>query len=926
MDNSKAILDFYTSEHVGDMNLYPLIFSFVNSCLFPISFNLIEDKDELRARLEFLGYEQRIATMCGDLVTFEKIKRQIDVLLDSKWSSVGQRLIFLDFEKYDFTDIAVQVVFNKLFMSYTKHKLGSLLKEAAHQKRYNTLPITSAELYTYKNNSYREVNYKRLNEIERNLNIELLHTDIFDKQILDSILGELIHINSTVIKKLKVFPEAIKSNLVNVNNISISELFSSENISVIYKMIISTFQHISRMNISDELFDFYKKDIKETIKHEFIDIPKNTSEIIISDMISGKFNKKIEIYKTGDLLDLISVNSNHITISDNYLLYNNKYIDFFRFDSLYLNKYLDVFNHQLLYHSDKFIINSVLYDGALDKTNLIKMNDQLIKFIKIEKYISKELSWAELINQRKHVIVDSLIDLLHDMNSYQQFDFNLRLEDTKRHILLSKISDATKSEKFIEIVSTFIYLDKLIKMMEFESAIIGIIKDTTKEIVESDIQKGEKINKNIVFTVYDTVKKLSSYGINISDIKFVSETVKKDIYFMDPKETFKKYEKTKNIEVDAQFVLLDGKFEKNVSPVKQKVGMVLKLGKDTYIDLNIPLNLKKDDITKIVALYNDIQLIGKNLKNVFLSNIHFIQKNRTSIDLFQPNFVEKSKTIIDLSSLVFGIEHLKYFSIFDYSIFNKTTKNFDLNRLIQLQYLYKDVIILSEELYTQKQKLLTISMQEFIYTELYKRWYFVPSDGPHDWMILPGDYPYGALPMDGINKHPIPKGFDRALNEIPVDIHIISNVLDFCYNLWEAHWQLYTRYTPSQSVKHFVNLIYDWLEKYVPEKIYRMPEYNPDDYAVLNNYEVSREDYWRLYRWIRWYAEAIVLNVPEEDKNSLNGNIYIRYLIQDLVKYFDDHHGRYINPYTLGNTKFDKIKGKRHRWIELFNKIIKGGN
>jgi hypothetical protein len=290
------------------------------------------------------------------------------------------------------------------------------------------------------------------------------------------------------------------------------------------------------------------------------------------------------------------------------------------------------------------------------------------------------------------------------------------------------------------------------------------------------------------------------------------------------------------------------------------------------------------------------------------------------------NLLEERK-IIDLSSLKQNDKNGKYFNIdLGSSSVLIDPKKFNLNVFMDLQDHLKDVIILNEGLgeaslskYLKDVKL----MQEFIYTELYKRWYFVPNnDGPYDWMILPYDYPYGAKPVNGINQHPFPNGADKSLNEIPIDIHIIANVIDFAFELWKAYWQLYTRYTPEQSVKHFVNLIYEWLVNKIPSKIYRMPEYNPDDYAVLENTDTDREDYWRLYRWIRWYAEAIVLNIPDSEKNMLDGNAYIKTLVHDLVKYFNDHHGKYAPFYVPEGTQYNKIKGRRHKWLTQLKKLF----
>lgn len=201
--------------------------------------------------------------------------------------------------------------------------------------------------------------------------------------------------------------------------------------------------------------------------------------------------------------------------------------------------------------------------------------------------------------------------------------------------------------------------------------------------------------------------------------------------------------------------------------------------------------------------------------------------------------------------------------------------------------------------------------------EMWRRWYFMPSDGPYDKMILPHDYPYAEKPFMGNSIHPFP-GKDKALDEVLVDINIMANVIDFCYELWYANCVFYTRLTPKQTITNFINQLYEWLEKYVPDMIYKLPEYYPNDYESYANLDNERQDYWRLYRWIRWYAESIFFNdIPGWTENVLDGNHYIKLLLDNLVRYFNDHHGVYGKP---GHKVLDKVKGIRHKWLRTSNK------
>ena len=60
------------------------------------------------------------------------------------------------------------------------------------------------------------------------------------------------------------------------------------------------------------------------------------------------------------------------------------------------------------------------------------------------------------------------------------------------------------------------------------------------------------------------------------------------------------------------------------------------------------------------------------------------------------------------------------------------------------------------------------------------------------------------------------------------------------------------------------------------------------------------------------------MNVPKEDEIKLKGNTYIKKLLEDLIKYFEDHHGVYGTP---GTKVIDKIKGLRHKWLDKYNNL-----
>jgi hypothetical protein len=188
-------------------------------------------------------------------------------------------------------------------------------------------------------------------------------------------------------------------------------------------------------------------------------------------------------------------------------------------------------------------------------------------------------------------------------------------------------------------------------------------------------------------------------------------------------------------------------------------------------------------------------------------------------------------------------------------------------------------------------------------------------------MILPANFPYELHPEYNIPTHPFPDGADMALDEILVSVNKIENVIQFAHELWQANVDLYSRFTGDQALRHFLNLFFEWLTKYLPEHVYALPEYYPDQ-SILPESERTKlndnhqiEEYWRIYRWIRWYSEAVILNIPEAQKTEMVGNVYIKILVEDLVKYFNDHHGRFYRPDQPDLSTFDKVKGNRHEWL-----------
>lgn len=395
------------------------------------------------------------------------------------------------------------------------------------------------------------------------------------------------------------------------------------------------------------------------------------------------------------------------------------------------------------------------------------------------------------------------------------------------------------------------------------------------------------------------------------------------------------------------------KYDKNISKYVNIVNNKTQLTKtnsksievkNTFINAskNVSKHINFEEVTKLEKLSKDLVLIDHSslLERFFdLKQLYDSKMLNYSVSP-KESFLYGSviQSLIEPKNLNLGINNMEVWNKLGKSLvqnyINRFSKSFSYSYLerslttsingknIMLRLdpltLDKDIkyVIINNENRLLDRQIQELRLNEGIQLELWRRWYYLPPDGPYDKMILPNDYPYNKYPVKEINTHPYP-GALQGDNEILVSIHIISNVIDYCRKLWEANMLYYTRLTGEQALLHFVNTLYDWVSKYIPDVIYKIPEYYPDDYEVYANNEQIRNDYWRVYRWIRWYAEAILFNqIPFKQLNLLDGNPYIRLLIKDLIKYYNDHHGVYMRY----NSSISKTKGVRHKWIHSNNK------
>jgi hypothetical protein len=205
----------------------------------------------------------------------------------------------------------------------------------------------------------------------------------------------------------------------------------------------------------------------------------------------------------------------------------------------------------------------------------------------------------------------------------------------------------------------------------------------------------------------------------------------------------------------------------------------------------------------------------------------------------------------------------------------------------------------------------------FLFDEMYRRWYFMPSDGPYDDPLVPNEnWDYINNPINGFMEDPLP-GKEEGRGRVLVDLDILKNVIDFMELLFRTNLSGYAGCTPEQAIKHFITAMFDWLDHQIPDTEDKIPEFYPDDYDRYNNPNMEgRQDYWKIFRHVRWYSEGILNNITESEKTGLKGAKYVRSIIDKMIEYYKSHH-------SDEDLKLDKFKGFRRRSIQKSNKLLK---
>lgn len=179
--------------------------------------------------------------------------------------------------------------------------------------------------------------------------------------------------------------------------------------------------------------------------------------------------------------------------------------------------------------------------------------------------------------------------------------------------------------------------------------------------------------------------------------------------------------------------------------------------------------------------------------------------------------------------------------------------------------------------------------------KLYQRFWVIGQSDYKDWIILPPhdfnyeddpiifdvqereDYNQCVYPNEfyrRIDRHPIQSGENTGREETGVSTGIMVDVINIYIMMWFKFTPAFWGWTGVQAVTGMTDAIHEYLtlEKTVEKQRNK---------AVKKEYE-------RAYQWLRWNAEAVVLQA--RDDRNLRGNYYVEVLLERLIDYMIDHH------------------------------------
>lgn len=573
------------------------------------------------------------------------------------------------------------------------------------------------------------------------------------------------------------------------------------------------------------------------------------------------------------------------------------------------------------------------------KTHNLKINDRkydFYRYVLLDLFIKNNFKVDEscILNKSKLLLYnnENLLKYigLMDINIFSVINDNIKIFE-KDYIKYTDIYNNKYFEKIITKDSYIKYMhinlykniEKYMYIKEFD---FGIKKYFKNLIIKNDLQNYFKKFKYSFKNVYN-----QSYFKNRKDFNIFDGIIKFD-------KCYKEIKNIINILKLEKYIKLIGIFDKEYFEDKF-------IKKTTFF--NSIFNLHKDSNKKIIYI-KDMVCLDKRIYKLYYKDIDYellvkyLKKNNRILEIISnkeklltksalnsvsecENYFNKfiSKFLYNNKDKILFDIMTNFISIPKYNLFNKENinvkeeefkNNFDL--------ISKFIKIYSNEIFIDEKVVIKTYIEDMEKNvKLFKRFWFLYTEDYIDNKILPScDFLYEDNPIEfegfndlipknwqvvypetfwkEINHHPIQKGKDMGVNEIPLALNIMIDIINITILMWGRFYNAFWGWTGTQAVIGITECVYEWL---VLES----------SFEEQNNKE-SLIHYQRCYRWLRWEAEKVSLMARND--MELKGNLYVGLFIEELIGYMIDHHFD-IMPIFIDVNKMDE-------WRNMFNKDL----
>lgn len=660
----------------------------------------------------------------------------------------------------------------------------------------------------------------------------------------------------------------------------------------------ATFKYDTRSEIN-------KYNFRQIEKIKPIEIIKNNSDLVYKYGINVKKNKYKLLYKNKletdycdkkDLYiinDKIQKNIEYCLKKNNIEALNKKIKDLNR--NAILGEKSKIFNIQKRYK----YINFRDYYKYIYVNFLNKMNKKVIFQIKRDSTLIDKIK-TNLFNipNYKGILRKNNLIILNKLNIFN-------LDKNSTNVLVREFIEINRCLKYVFLIKEQEFCNMYIGLAKFNLLRLNLkgLDIYLDNLLVNKERYIDKRSNNWLFLYGAKEKRIKKVDINRLIYKKY-----KNIFANNQHKGFNKYHQAsiqnKFVSILMYRIPKNNIFTKHLKEFSYKVSMLnLLTCNQNYLSRYSLVNVNLND---------GFNLISNNKINLFESNLKVIKNvNSRSIYKYKLYRLNKSRNKVFISNEKKCIKKIK-------SSLNKQ--------------IYKT---------------------EFL--EVVKRWWVLNVTSPFDKKILPYDFNYkdNALTINRRDKeygtlsvldmHPISympyleqnKGSDLkyGVDEINLSIAIMLDMTNIVGMIVQHNANQFVNCSGQEAIEFIIELLLEWLRL--------------DSTIKEMKIKSSREHYLRAYRWIRWEAEKIWVIADENHaQHKMMGLKYANMLFANLIDYMKYHHFNIVPLWK--NLKFmdvekqfnkkiankamvkktDKIKGKRHYFIEtknLENKNVLGG-